>query len=126
MILDRLEESVSEQSELDQRSMSTDRDEVERMKTEEEEEEQAAATAADGRGFPGGLDAAEIRKFFSARNLKTVRNDPSRKNFSCFGRRMDRIGSMSSFGCNSVSKYGEWQFHLWNTQTDSMYYNYYK
>lgn len=45
-----------------------------------------------------------IREFLSARNLKTVRNDSSRKSSSCFGRRMDRIGSMSSLGCNTVGK----------------------
>lgn len=103
MILDRLEESVSEQSELDQRSISTDRDEVESVKTEEEE----AAAAADGRAPPSGLDAAEIRKFFSARNLKNVRNDPSSKTSSCFGQRLVRIGSTSSFNCNSMGKYSE-------------------
>ncbi|KAF3859881.1 hypothetical protein F7725_000136 [Dissostichus mawsoni] len=52
---------------------------------------------------------AAIREFLSAKNLKSVRNDSTRKSSSCFGRRMDRIGSMSSLGCNTVGKYSKLQ-----------------
>lgn len=108
MILDRLEESASKQSQWDQTGLSTDRDVVESMRSEEEEA--AAEAAADGRAPPSGLDEAEIRKFFSAGNLKNLRKDLSSKTSSCFGRRMDRIGSLSPLGCNSLGKYGEWEF----------------
>ncbi|XP_075902011.1 natriuretic peptides B [Nelusetta ayraudi] len=106
-ILDRLEESASRQSELDQRGISTDRDEVQSMEMKEEAEEAAAAAAAaaaDSRPSPSGLDAAEIRKFFSARNLKNVRNDPARKSSGCFGLRMDRVG-WNPLGCPTIGKY---------------------
>ncbi|XP_046896442.1 natriuretic peptides B [Hypomesus transpacificus] len=53
-----------------------------------------------------GLDQAMIREFLSARDLKTVRNDSASKRSSgCFGRRLDRIGSMSSLGCNTVGRF---------------------
>ncbi|XP_059189786.1 natriuretic peptides B [Centropristis striata] len=62
--------------------------------------------AADGQQLQDGLlDEAAIREFLSAKNLKSVRTDSSRKSSGCFGRRMDRIGSMSSLGCNTVGKY---------------------
>uniref|UniRef100_A0A4W5K5X4 Natriuretic peptide B n=1 Tax=Hucho hucho TaxID=62062 RepID=A0A4W5K5X4_9TELE len=52
------------------------------------------------------LDKSAIREFLSARDLKTVRNDSTSKGYSgCFGQRIDRIGSMSSLGCNTVGKY---------------------
>lgn len=45
------------------------------------------------------------RDFLSARDLKTVRQDSSSKKYSgCFGRRLDRIGSMSTLGCNTVRR----------------------
>ncbi|KAK3540724.1 hypothetical protein QTP70_034643 [Hemibagrus guttatus] len=46
------------------------------------------------------------RDFLSARDLKTVRQDSSSsKKFSgCFGSRLDRIGSMSTLGCNTVRR----------------------
>ncbi|KAG7332182.1 hypothetical protein KOW79_004016 [Hemibagrus wyckioides] len=46
------------------------------------------------------------RDFLSARDLKTVRQDSSSsKKFSgCFGSRLDRIGSMSTLGCNTVKR----------------------
>lgn len=97
MIINRLEESVSEQNELDQ-SIPADKDGAESLKIEE---------AADGQQSQTRLDEEAIREFFSAKNLKNVRNDPSKRSSSCFGRRMDRIGSMSSLGCNTVGKYSK-------------------
>ncbi|XP_051508483.1 brain natriuretic peptide-like isoform X1 [Myxocyprinus asiaticus] len=43
----------------------------------------------------------DMREYLSARDLKTVRQD-SKRFSGCFGRRLDRIGSMSSLGCNTV------------------------
>ncbi|XP_051950881.1 brain natriuretic peptide-like [Xyrauchen texanus] len=43
----------------------------------------------------------DMRQHLSARDLKTVRQD-SKRSSGCFGRRLDRIGSMSSLGCNTV------------------------
>ncbi|XP_061907841.1 brain natriuretic peptide-like [Entelurus aequoreus] len=51
------------------------------------------------------VDEASIREFLSTKNLKSVHNNNnSKKSSACFGRRMDRIGSMSSLGCNNVGK----------------------
>ncbi|XP_051526155.1 brain natriuretic peptide-like [Myxocyprinus asiaticus] len=44
---------------------------------------------------------SDMREYLSARDLKTVRQD-SKRYSGCFGRRLDRIGSMSSLGCNTV------------------------
>ncbi|KAM9475762.1 natriuretic peptides B [Clarias gariepinus] len=45
------------------------------------------------------------RDFLSARDLKTVRQDSGSKKYSgCFGRRLDRIGSTSNLGCNTVGR----------------------
>ena len=61
-----------------------------------------------------GLDQAMIREFLSARDLKTVRNDSASKRSSgCFGRRLDRIGSMSSLGCNTVGRFSTFYLYLW-------------
>ncbi|KAL3063666.1 natriuretic peptides B isoform X2 [Trematomus bernacchii] len=90
-LLSRLEESVSEV----EQSVTAERN-LESLSTEE---------AADGQQPPPTLDEAAIREFLSAKNLKSVRSDSTRKSSSCFGRRMDRIGSMSSLGCNTVGKY---------------------
>ncbi|XP_077437025.1 natriuretic peptides B [Vanacampus margaritifer] len=57
---------------------------------------------ADAQQPRDALDEASIREFLSAKNLKSVRSDSSRKSSGCFGRRMDRIGSRSSLGCNNV------------------------
>ncbi|XP_042348021.1 natriuretic peptides B isoform X2 [Plectropomus leopardus] len=92
VLLQRLEESVPD---VDQ-SIPAARDAVDSLDTEE---------AVDGQHSSTGLDEAAIREFLSAKNLKSVRNDSSRKSSGCFGRRMDRIGSMSSLGCNTVGKY---------------------
>ncbi|XP_068589861.1 natriuretic peptides B [Cebidichthys violaceus] len=92
VLLHRLEESVPDVD----RRVSAERDSLDSLDIEE---------AADRQQPQTGLDEAAIREFLSAKNLKSVRNDSSRKSSSCFGRRMDRIGSMSSLGCNTVGKY---------------------
>ncbi|XP_034445984.1 natriuretic peptides B isoform X2 [Hippoglossus hippoglossus] len=84
LLLHRLQESFSEQDGLD--SLYTEK-------------------GGDGRPPQTGLDEAAIKEFFSAKNLKSLRNDSSRRSSGCFGRRMDRIGSMSSLGCNTVGRY---------------------
>uniref|UniRef100_A0A4W5M1B6 Natriuretic peptide B n=1 Tax=Hucho hucho TaxID=62062 RepID=A0A4W5M1B6_9TELE len=87
-----------------------ERSEVERVSTEKLEDvtpEDMVMVAEDEREQPQTrLDEAAIREFLSARDLKTVRNDSRSKRYpGCFGRRMDRIGSMSSLGCTAVGKY---------------------
>ncbi|XP_067268601.1 natriuretic peptides B [Pseudorasbora parva] len=47
----------------------------------------------------------DTRDYLSARNLRTVRQD-SKKFSGCFGQKLDRIGSMSSLGCNTVRRSG--------------------
>ncbi|CAG5986547.1 unnamed protein product [Menidia menidia] len=94
VLLHRLEESASEQSALDQRGPA-DMDSPLSQSPEDAGEEQPQM----------GLDEAEIREFLSAKNLKSLRNDSSRRSSGCFGRRMDRIGSMSSLGCNTIGRY---------------------
>ncbi|XP_031735038.1 natriuretic peptides B isoform X1 [Anarrhichthys ocellatus] len=96
VLLHRLEESVPDVD----RRVSAERDSLDSLDIEE---------AADGQQPQPGLDEAAIREFLSAKNLKSVRNDSSRKSSGCFGRRMDRIGSMSSLGCNTVGRYSELQ-----------------
>ncbi|KAI5621979.1 natriuretic peptide B precursor [Silurus asotus] len=45
------------------------------------------------------------RDFLSARDLKTVRQDSGSKKYSgCFGRPLDRIGSMSTLGCKTIGR----------------------
>uniref|UniRef100_A0A673GI59 Natriuretic peptide B n=1 Tax=Sinocyclocheilus rhinocerous TaxID=307959 RepID=A0A673GI59_9TELE len=43
----------------------------------------------------------DMRDYLSARDLRTVRQD-SKRYSGCFGRKLDRIGSMSSLGCNTA------------------------
>ncbi|XP_055747012.1 natriuretic peptides B [Salvelinus fontinalis] len=98
VLLHRLEESIPERSE------------VERVATEKLDDmtlEAIAMVAEDeSEQQQNRLDKSAIREFLSARDLKTVRNDSTSKRYSgCFGRRLDRIGSMSSLGCNTVGKY---------------------
>nr|XP_029521405.1 brain natriuretic peptide-like [Oncorhynchus nerka] len=98
VLLHRLGESIPERSE------------VERVATEKLDNmtlEAIAMVAEDEREQQQNrLDKSAIREFLSARDLKTVRNDSTSKRYSgCFGRRLDRIGSMSSLGCNTVGKY---------------------
>lgn len=87
---------MSEQTEVDQK-VPADRDSLDLLDSLNVEQ-----TANGDQIRPVEVEA--IREFLSARNLKTVRNDSSRRSSSCFGRRMDRIGSMSSLGCNTVGK----------------------
>uniref|UniRef100_A0A3Q3MK52 Natriuretic peptide B n=1 Tax=Mastacembelus armatus TaxID=205130 RepID=A0A3Q3MK52_9TELE len=89
VLLHRLEESISEQTDTDQR-VPVETDGPDSVEVEEPQT---------------GLDVAAIREFLSAKNLKSVRNDPFKKSSGCFGRRMDRIGSMSSLGCNTVGRF---------------------
>uniref|UniRef100_A0A3P8XV84 Natriuretic peptide B n=1 Tax=Esox lucius TaxID=8010 RepID=A0A3P8XV84_ESOLU len=98
VLLHRLEESIPEQREAEQ---------VPKEKLDDLTLEDIAMVTQDEREQPQTrLDNAAIREFLSARDLKTVRNDSSSKRYSgCFGSRMDRIGSMSSLGCNTVGKY---------------------
>ncbi|XP_029362835.1 natriuretic peptides B [Echeneis naucrates] len=93
-LVHRLEESVSEQTEANPR-VPAEQDDLDSLSLEDRPQT--------------GLDEASIREFLSAKNLKSVRNDPSRRSSGCFGRRMDRIGSMSSLGCNTVGRYSEFQ-----------------
>ncbi|XP_019963372.1 natriuretic peptides B [Paralichthys olivaceus] len=95
LLLHRLQESFSLQTEVDQR-VPAEQDGLDSLYTEK---------GADGQQPQTGLDEAAIREFFSAKNLKILRNDSSRRSSGCFGRRMDRIGSMSSLGCNTVGRY---------------------
>uniref|UniRef100_A0A3Q3K704 Natriuretic peptide B n=1 Tax=Monopterus albus TaxID=43700 RepID=A0A3Q3K704_MONAL len=90
VLLHRLEESLSEQTQVDQRVPSEVND---------------LEKAEDAQQLQTGLDEAVIREFLSAKNLKSIRNDVSKKPSGCFGRRLDRIGSMSSLGCNTVGKF---------------------
>ncbi|XP_015192532.2 brain natriuretic peptide-like [Lepisosteus oculatus] len=49
----------------------------------------------------------DLEKYLSARDLQTLRSahSSSKRYSGCFGRRLDRIGSMSSLGCNTSSRY---------------------
>ncbi|XP_016141801.1 brain natriuretic peptide-like [Sinocyclocheilus grahami] len=47
----------------------------------------------------------DMRDYLSARDLRTVRQD-SKRYSGCFGRKLDRIGSMSSLGCNTTGRSG--------------------
>lgn len=95
-MLHKLEESMSEQTEMDQK-VPADRDSLDLLDSLNVEQ-----TASRDQIRPVEVEA--IREFLSAKNLKSVKNDSSRRSSSCFGRRMDRIGSMSSLGCNTVGK----------------------
>ncbi|TWW57259.1 Brain natriuretic peptide B-type natriuretic peptide [Takifugu flavidus] len=96
-ILHKLEESMSEETEEDQMvpANSESLEPVGSMKQ----------TANRDQIRPVEMEA--IREFLSANTRKNVQNDSSRRSSSCFGRRMDRIGSMSSLGCNTVGKYSK-------------------
>ncbi|XP_028849223.1 natriuretic peptides B [Denticeps clupeoides] len=65
------------------------------------EESASPADRADA-GRPEDPDLAVL----SARDLKTARGNsaPKRSGSGCFGRRIDRIGSTTSLGCNTVSR----------------------
>ncbi|XP_023697391.1 natriuretic peptides B [Paramormyrops kingsleyae] len=52
-----------------------------------------------------GTNQYSVERFLSPQDLKAVRNDSGTKKTSgCFGRRMDRIGSMSTLGCNVMNR----------------------
>ncbi|KAM3872231.1 natriuretic peptides B [Diretmus argenteus] len=104
VLLHRLEESIPE-AEVDQ-SVPAARERLEDLDAMEEQPQT-------------GLDEAAIREFLSAKNLKSVRNDSTKKTSGCFGRRMDRIGSMSSLGCNTVGRYSKSQGSR-NSRQDQM------
>ncbi|CAL8323632.1 unnamed protein product [Merluccius merluccius] len=91
-LLRRLEESLPAETPVDQLALDVD---VPAQPDREEEEEQQAR-----------LDEAAIRELLSAKNLRSVRNnDSSRKSSNCFGGRMDRIGAMSTLGCNTAGRF---------------------
>ncbi|KAG9332825.1 hypothetical protein JZ751_014924 [Albula glossodonta] len=59
---------------------------------------------------------AELKQFLSAKDLKAVRSDSPAKRYSgCFGRRMDRIGSMTTLGCNTVGRYSK-SFEMYDNE----------
>ena len=95
MLLHRLE-SVSDQTSDEKNLPENDVPYIANSDDEEDEQQTQAE-----------LDEARIREFLSAKNLKNVRSDSSRRSSGCFGRRMDRIGSMSSLGCNTIGKYSK-------------------
>ncbi|XP_055025057.1 natriuretic peptides B [Misgurnus anguillicaudatus] len=87
LLLQRLEESIPASSR-DQR-LSRDEEDKEEVSVEETPIQPQSKT--------------DMREYLSARDLKTVRMD-SKRYSGCFGRRLDRIGSMSSLGCNTASR----------------------
>ncbi|XP_036388572.1 brain natriuretic peptide-like [Megalops cyprinoides] len=97
-LLQRLEESIPDQREV--APYQTERAEDVRF-------EDMALSARDNSEEPQPrISQAEVKEFLSAQDLKAVRSDSSSKKYSgCFGRRMDRIGSMSSLGCNTVGRF---------------------
>lgn len=99
VILQKLEESFPEQPEVEQK-LPADRDSPDLLDSLNLE-----LTANGDQIRPVEVEA--IRKFLLAKNLKSIRDDSSRRSSSCFGRRLDRIGSMSSLGCNTVGKFSK-------------------
>ncbi|XP_020786470.2 natriuretic peptides B [Boleophthalmus pectinirostris] len=102
-LLDRLE-SLVEQREVEGpvEGPVLRREEVSAPRGGQRTEEDGAAAAVDE-----DLNVALIRELLSPQNLMSVRNNNNnspRSSSGCFGRRMDRIGSMSSLGCNTVGK----------------------
>uniref|UniRef100_A0A8C5E1J6 B-type natriuretic peptide n=1 Tax=Gouania willdenowi TaxID=441366 RepID=A0A8C5E1J6_GOUWI len=95
MLLESMENSISEQTIAEAAALSG-QDDVENLSLED---------ALTNGQTQEGMDEAQIRELLSAKNLKNVRNDSSRRSSGCFGRRMDRIGSMSSLGCNTAGRY---------------------
>ncbi|XP_049610998.1 natriuretic peptides B [Syngnathus scovelli] len=89
VLLDRLEESLPERNEMEQTLTAEKENTLDDLNAQQPQE---------------ALDEASLREFLSAKNLKSIRSDSSRRSSGCFGRRMERIGSMSSLGCKSVGK----------------------
>ncbi|XP_016419507.1 brain natriuretic peptide-like [Sinocyclocheilus rhinocerous] len=87
LLLQRLEESIPASSQ-----------EQTLMKVEEEED-----NPEETRVEP--QSKTDMRDYLSARDLRTVRQD-SKRYSGCFGRKLDRIGSMSSLGCNTAGRSG--------------------
>ncbi|XP_076132547.1 natriuretic peptides B [Alosa pseudoharengus] len=101
VLLRQLEDSIPEQrpAATDGESAQNDAEvPLEDMSLPEEEDYTQAQSAQHPR-----LSLADVKEFLSARDLKAVRND-SKRYSACFGRRMDRIGSMTSLGCNTVGR----------------------
>ncbi|KAG5282518.1 hypothetical protein AALO_G00056930 [Alosa alosa] len=101
VLLRQLEDSIPEQRPAATDGESAQRDAevpLEDMSLPEEEDYTKAQSAQHPR-----LSLADVKEFLSARDLKAVRND-SKRYSACFGRRMDRIGSMTSLGCNTVGR----------------------
>ncbi|XP_034027422.1 natriuretic peptides B [Thalassophryne amazonica] len=96
VLLQRLEKSISDQDGADQ-IVPEQEESFDRLDVEEVKDKEPSQT---------GLSEATIRELLSAKNLKSVRSDSSRRSSSCFGQRMVRIGSMSPLGCNTVRTYG--------------------
>ncbi|XP_072537152.1 natriuretic peptides B [Salminus brasiliensis] len=66
--------------------------------------EDEVVSAEEGNSQP----QVDARDYLSARDLKNVKFDSGSKRYStCFGRRLDRIGSMSTLGCNTVGRNSE-------------------
>ncbi|XP_047459230.1 natriuretic peptides B [Mugil cephalus] len=99
-LLQRLEQSVSDQTAVDEAAAS----EKESVDVQDLER-QALGWSSEADGRRRETDEAVIRELLSPKNLKSLRNDSSRRSSGCFGRRMDRIGSMSSLGCNTVGRF---------------------
>lgn len=86
LLLQRLEESISASSQ-DQNLAKV--------------EEEAAREETIVKPYP----KTDIGDYLSALDLRTVRQD-SKRSSGCFGSRLDRIGSMSSLGCNTARRSG--------------------
>ncbi|KAL6456698.1 hypothetical protein MHYP_G00352420 [Metynnis hypsauchen] len=66
--------------------------------------EDAVVSEEDGHPQP----QVDVRDYLSARDLKNMKLDSGSKKYSaCFGRRLDRIGSMSTLGCNTIGRNSE-------------------
>ncbi|XP_066546812.1 brain natriuretic peptide [Amia ocellicauda] len=96
-LLQRMEGTFSQAEEAE--PLNTEPSEEELLQAGEER--QQPETASDDSSL------AELEEYLSARDLKAIRSSHSKsKRYSgCFGRRMDRIGSLSSLGCNTASRY---------------------
>ncbi|KTG39358.1 hypothetical protein cypCar_00029482 [Cyprinus carpio] len=87
LLLQRLEESIP---------ASSQEQTVMKVKEEEDNPEETRVEPQ---------PKTDMRDYLSARDLRTVRQD-SKRYSGCFGRKLDRIGSMSSLGCNTAGRSG--------------------
>lgn len=102
VLLRRLEESIHEQPPVSNGRLSAQRDAnvpLDGTSLPEEDEYNQPQNVQQPR-----MSLADLKDFLSARDLKAVRNDSPKRYSACFGRRMDRIGSMTSLGCNTVGR----------------------